>query len=69
MADEVKISPYVDKQDLKGLITFSKEVNPRCSIVVALVDRRRVISLESGQEIYIYPVEEFLKELWAGRII
>lgn len=65
VAIEVKISERVDKKDLKGIIAFTKEHFPKRSIVVSLDAKKR--HLEEGIE--IYPIKEFLNELWNGQII
>lgn len=66
-AIEVKISSLVQTKELKGLIEFSKENNPKYSIVVSLESRRRLVTT-SGVQILIYPVKDFLEELWNGKI-
>lgn len=44
---------------------FTKEYNPKHSIVVSLEENTRVIKFDD-QKIIIYPVEEFLSDLWNG---
>lgn len=44
---------------------FTKEYNPKHSIVVSLEENKRVIKFDD-QKIIIYPVEEFLSDLWNG---
>lgn len=68
VAIEVKISSLVQKQDLRGLIEFTKEHNPQLSIVVSLEPNKRILTI-GDKKIIIYPVEEFLSELWEGLII
>jgi len=64
IAIEVKISECVDKKDLKGIIAFAKEHSPERAIVVSLDSKKR--HLEDGIE--IYPIQEFLQELWSGKV-
>ena len=66
-AIEVKISCLVQTKELKGLIEFSKEHNPKRSIVISLETKKRLITA-SGVKILIYPVKNFLEELWNGKI-
>lgn len=64
-AIEVKISACVQKKELKGIIEFTKEYNPVHSIVVSLEENKRILKYED-RTITIYPVEEFLADLWNG---
>jgi len=64
-AIEVKISGSVQKKELKGLIEFTEEYTPTHSIVVSLEANKRVLQSED-RKIIIYPVEEFLSDLWNG---
>ncbi|MDP2193568.1 MAG: DUF4143 domain-containing protein [Alphaproteobacteria bacterium] len=68
IAIECKITPSIEKSDIKGLIEFTKEHRPEKSIVVCLAPNKRLIVIDD-MEIEIYPVEEFLKELWEKKII
>lgn len=64
-AIEVKISSSVYKKELNSIIEFTKEYNPKHSIVVSLEENKRVIKFDD-QKVIIYPVEEFLSDLWNG---
>lgn len=64
-AIEVKISSIINLKEIKGIIEFSKEYKPNYSIVVSLESNKRIIK-NGEQEILIYPVEEFLLDLWKG---
>lgn len=64
-AIEVKISSSVHKKELKGIIEFTKEYSPVHSIVVSLEENKRILKYED-RTITIYPVEEFLSDLWNG---
>ncbi|MCC8370895.1 MAG: hypothetical protein LN566_06155 [Rickettsia endosymbiont of Stiretrus anchorago] len=55
----------VHKKELNSIIEFTKEHNPKHSIVVSLEENKRVIKFDD-QKIIIYPVEEFLSDLWNG---
>lgn len=65
---EVKISSNVHKTELKGLKAFMKEYNVKKGYVVSTEKARQKYQFEEG-EIIIYPVEEFLQNLWDGKII
>lgn len=64
---EVKISHNLHHTELKGLKTFMKEYNVKKGYLVCMVDRARKHTIEEG-EIIIYPVKEFLEDLWDGKI-
>lgn len=68
VAIEVKISHLISKYDLKGLFAFTKD-NSFCNpIVVCLEPNKRIMHFEDV-EVQIYPVQQFLTELWKGKII
>jgi predicted AAA+ superfamily ATPase len=68
VALEVKISASVDKSDIKGLIAFAEEHKPTYAAVVCLEPRERFIKI-GDTSIHIIPVETFLKNLWAGKVV
>lgn len=68
VAIEVKISPEVKQRDLKGLLAFVEEYNPRQAIVVSQDPLPRLIQTPTGKEIRILPWRIFLEELWANQI-
>jgi predicted AAA+ superfamily ATPase len=68
IAIEVKVSDRVRTPDLKGIVAFAEEHQPRASYIVALEPVARKVTLGSV-EIMILPYEKFLKALWAGEII
>jgi len=67
IAIECKIAPSIEKGDIKGLIEFTKEHRPEKSIVVCLAPNKRLLVIDDV-EIEVYPIEEFLKELWEEKI-
>lgn len=67
IAIECEISTPIERRDLKGLVIFGDLYKAKLHMV-SLEPRKRLMALE-GQEITIWPVEEFLTNLWAGRII
>ena len=67
-AIEVKISSLVQKKELKGLIEFAKDNNPGHVIVVCLEPNKRLVKIDDIN-IIVYPVEEFLADLWKGVLI
>lgn len=69
IAIEAKISNLVAKENLKGLMAFSKDYSPEKAIVVSLDTARRKIIHDEGTDIVIMPWREFLEKLWAHEII
>jgi predicted AAA+ superfamily ATPase len=67
-AVEVKISESVHRADLSGLIAFTKEHRPQKSIVASLDRHRRAINVDD-LKIDVYPIKDFLNELWSGGIV
>lgn len=65
-AFEVKITKNLNPQHFKGLLQINKEHNFRLHII-CLEDKKR-ITIVQGKEITIWPVEEFLSELWSHNI-
>lgn len=64
VAIEVKSSTNIDSHDSKGLRAFSKEYPDAKLCLVSLEERPR---LHNGIE--IWPVTDFFKRLWAGKIL
>jgi uncharacterized protein len=65
VAIELKAKDTIGSRDFRGLKSFSEEF-PKCrNIVVSLVDRKRI----TPDGIEVYPVRQFLSELWAGKVI
>lgn len=69
IAIEVKISRAVHKEDLKGLLAFCEEHQPKQAIVVSNDPVCRQLPLPNQGEIAIYPWSDFLTLLWRGEII
>lgn len=65
-AFEIKISTPIQKSNLKGLLEFSKENNHKLH-VISIEPRKRVMRIED-KEIIIWPVEEFMEQLWKHQI-
>jgi hypothetical protein len=66
VAIETKISSNIQLNELRGLVAFCEDYQPRHAIVVCNVPRKRLIT--TGKvNIEVLPWEEFLKNLWAGR--
>tara|TARA_Y100000588_G_C13673251_1_gene677146 strand:+ start:328 stop:531 length:204 start_codon:yes stop_codon:yes gene_type:complete len=66
MAVEAKMSNNISRHDLKGLLLFGKAY-PFSLNVVSLEIRKRVMTIDEAQ-ITIWPIKEFLEELWAGKL-
>ncbi len=68
IALEVKLSSQIDRRDVKGLMAFCEEHNPKAAYVVSIEPRVRKIQL-GDQVVSILPIERFLEKLWQGDII
>jgi predicted AAA+ superfamily ATPase len=66
-AFEVKISTPIQKSHLKGLLEFSKEHHHNLH-VISMEPRKRMMKIE-GKDIIIWPVKEFLDQLWNHHIM
>ena len=69
VAVEIKISSNVHLSELKGLISFQEEHNPRQAYVVCLIPRARKLKTINKHEITLLPWQRFLEMLWQGEII
>jgi uncharacterized protein len=65
-AFEVKISKSVDSRHLKGLVEFNKENNFNLH-VISCEKKKRIISI-NGKNITIWPIQDFLDNLWNHQI-
>lgn len=65
-AFEVKISTPIEKRNLKGLLLFGENYGAKLN-VISLEPRKRIMKIDN-QEVTIWPVQEFLDELWAANI-
>lgn len=64
VAIEAKSAARIDKEDLRGLMAFQKELRPGKAILVCNeTSPRKVGSID------IRPWRDFLERLWAGKII
>lgn len=68
VAIEVKIKDRIQKEDLKGLLTFMEEHKTKENYIVSLVPRARKIETEQGT-IHVLPIKDFLIRLWKKDII
>jgi len=68
IAIEVKISNSLANKELKAIASFSQEYKPEAAYVICLEEKKRLLTLVS-RPIIIYPIEEFLQDLWQGKII
>lgn len=69
IAIEVKVSQQVQKSDLRGLIAFCEEHQPKRSIVVSQDPLPRKLIISDQIVIDILPWQNFLKQLWHGEIV
>lgn len=63
-AIEVKMNDSIDKRHIKGLLTFNKYHD--FSLNVVCLEKRTRKMKSDGVTITIWPIEEFLRNLWAG---
>ncbi len=68
IAIEAKITQPIEKKDIRGLIEFTKEYKSEKTIVVGLEPRKRLMKVD-GVSVEIFPIEDFLSELWGNLII
>jgi predicted AAA+ superfamily ATPase len=64
VAIEVKGAARVEKRDLRPLTAFIEEYSPRKAMVVCNESEERV-----HEQIRIMPYQNFLRDLWTGKII
>jgi uncharacterized protein len=62
---EVKAKSLVQDKDAKGLLALNEELHLKRKIIVALESAPR--RLKNGIE--IIPIEQFLRDLWGGKIV
>jgi predicted AAA+ superfamily ATPase len=68
VAIECKTAIDVEKRDIKGLIEFTKEHQPKRALLVCLAPVKRIMKIDNV-EIEVYPVEQFLQELWREEVL
>ncbi len=64
VAVEVKGTPFVQPQHLRGVFAFQEEYRPKRSLVVCLEEKPRRV-----QTVEIIPWRLFLDQLWSGSLI
>lgn len=65
---EVKIATNIDKSDLKGVIAFLDEYDHNYGIVVCNDQKKRHMEISNKKYIDIIPWQDFLGDLWKGKI-
>lgn len=65
VAIEVKGKGRISRRDYKGLLALAEEIPLTRKMVVSLESEKRL----TDDGIEVYPVQQFLRELWAGEII
>jgi predicted AAA+ superfamily ATPase len=65
-AFEVKISSPIEKRHLKGLLLFGENYGAKLN-VISLEPRKRIMKIDN-QEVTVWPVQEFLDDLWTSHI-
>lgn len=69
VAIEVKVSSDIKRTDIKGLLAFQEEYQPKRCIVVCTTERKRLLTINGKQKVEILPWQDFLNELWQGKIM
>ena len=69
VAIEVKIATQVVPADIKGLIAFQQEHQPKIACVVCQVPQHRKLTISENQHVDVLPWQKFLDLLWQGKII
>ena len=69
IAIETKISVNIDLSDLRGLVAFCEDYQPRHALVVCLAPRKRVIATIGKTNIEVLPWRDFMDHLWAGKYL
>lgn len=64
IAVEIKGTSRIDKKDMNGIEAFTQACHPKRSIIVCNEKERRIHA-----KIEIAPWEDFLQQLWAGKIL
>jgi len=64
---EIKISSNLHKTELKGMLAFMREHSVRKGYIVCMESRTRKVQL-GDCEIIIYPLVEFLEDLWEKKL-
>lgn len=68
LAIECKISNHIQKRDLSGLFAFKKDFPKAELFLVCLESAMRIMTIDEIK-VKIYPVKQFLDDLWSGKII
>jgi predicted AAA+ superfamily ATPase len=68
IALEAKMTPNVQKSDLKGLLAFHGLGLKSDLYLICLEERPRLVTVDDVP-IHIYPLKYFLEQLWDGKII
>lgn len=69
IAIEIKVSEKIRVSELKGLVAFQKEYQPKRAIVVCNSPNRRIIEVDQENSIEVLPWKQFLKMLWSNKIV
>lgn len=65
---ECKISDHIQKRDLAGLLAFKKDFPEATLYLVCQETQVRTMTIDDIK-IKIYPIQDFLKDLWSGGIV
>ncbi len=66
LAIEVKMTKFVDRSDLKGLSVFSEDYSHDLHLI-SLEPTKNIMTV-NNKKVTIWPVQEFLEQLWAGEL-
>jgi len=68
VAIETKISSNIDASDIKGIIAFCEDYQPKRALVVCQAPRKRIIKTIGKTKIEIMPWRSFLDALWRNEL-
>ena len=68
VAIECKISDSIQKRDLSGLFAYKKDFPEATLLLVCQESRERIMTVDDVK-VKIYPLQDFLRDLWDGKIV
>ncbi len=68
MAIESKMTPLVQKRDVRGLVAFHNECPHAKLYVVSLEPKERLMRVDD-KKIHVLPLKQFLEDLWNKKIM
>ncbi len=69
MAIEVKVASNINSSDVKGLLAFAEDYQPKYACIVCQAPKKRLLATIGKTKIEILPWQEFLVNLWERKYI